>query len=742
MHTYYLFSTDPWGRQCPITHTNDLPLQTALSWEEFPVLIATHEVETMNIQHVKRVIKGTLLTPSQGALLNVDNLFETSKLVDRLFQKAIKGYYKALLDASEKDKEKITAEDDVKQELLDIRNKSIGVVYEGHLREASVYRIAWLKTVDILERERLKKTEKTILRRCKDLHDELELAKTNSIVDIDSLNELEQLGKIYYYVFHHQNILFGTRSLQTYLKDDFEIDLQAASNTISFPLTDPMEELISLAINQPQPPQLLEQENNEIVEPQEVTDYREKASQGNAIAQNNLGWCYATGFGVKKDMEKALEYFLASAETGLMQAEYNVASCYDVRTDIHKLNASRDESFLWYFRAAERGLAEAQHMVGFYYYYGWAVNKDLCVAVDWFQKAEKQNYASAQSMLGNCHEFGEGVEKDTRKAFKLHLLAAKQGIQISMSRVGAFYKSGIGTVKDEMEGIKWAAKGSKKVDENKQDTRFLKILEESAIPQVEQPGVQIENNGEIPESLDSLYNRGNAYELQGNYLEALAVYRRGAELGHTLSKFKMGVFYDNGWGVEKDEKLAVNWYFEASDQGEPLSHFNLGCYHLHGKGRVIVESVQEFEFRMIKSAELGFINAVFKLAEYYKKSAGSNWDTRGEKYVKWLEKGVHKYNSVEAMCKIGDFFRGRICQNDKKAAEWYQKAADLGYAPAQLELGLIYSNKSSKDELKNYEKGAELIQNALANQHQLTSQQISIAKERLDWLKSGNCIIL
>ena len=44
--------------------------------------------------------------------------------------------------------------------------------------------------------------------------------------------------------------------------------------------------------------------------------YRKSASQGNAIAQHNLGNHYYEGVGVEKDYEKAMKWYRRAAENG------------------------------------------------------------------------------------------------------------------------------------------------------------------------------------------------------------------------------------------------------------------------------------------------------------------------------------------------------------------------------------------------------------------------------------------
>ena len=46
------------------------------------------------------------------------------------------------------------------------------------------------------------------------------------------------------------------------------------------------------------------------------------------MAQNNLGWCYLNGKGVKQDKEKAVELFRKAADQGDAMAQFNLGLSY------------------------------------------------------------------------------------------------------------------------------------------------------------------------------------------------------------------------------------------------------------------------------------------------------------------------------------------------------------------------------------------------------------------------------
>ena len=51
---------------------------------------------------------------------------------------------------------------------------------------------------------------------------------------------------------------------------------------------------------------------------------RKAAEQGNATAQNNLGWCYKNGYGVTKNYYEAVKWYRKAAKQGNEIAKKNL----------------------------------------------------------------------------------------------------------------------------------------------------------------------------------------------------------------------------------------------------------------------------------------------------------------------------------------------------------------------------------------------------------------------------------
>ena len=90
-------------------------------------------------------------------------------------------------------------------------------------------------------------------------------------------------------------------------------------------------------------------------------------------------------------------------------------------------NGNYTEAVKWFRKAAERGDADAQFMLGTFYENGEGVPQDYQEAVKWYRKAAEQGNADAQFLLGGLYATGQGVPQDDAEAVKWLRKAAEQG---------------------------------------------------------------------------------------------------------------------------------------------------------------------------------------------------------------------------------------------------------------------------------------------------------------------------
>lgn len=105
--------------------------------------------------------------------------------------------------------------------------------------------------------------------------------------------------------------------------------------------------------------------------------------------------------GKDKNYEKAIELFAKAAQRGLAQAQHNLGVAYYNGYGVTK---DTKEAVRWYTRAAKQGFAQAQFCLGVMYHNGYGVTQNYAEAVRWFTKADRQGLAEAQKALSEINK--------------------------------------------------------------------------------------------------------------------------------------------------------------------------------------------------------------------------------------------------------------------------------------------------------------------------------------------------
>lgn len=166
------------------------------------------------------------------------------------------------------------------------------------------------------------------------------------------------------------------------------------------------------------------------------------AEQGDARAQQALGWMYYDGQGRAKDFNKAA---------------------------------------YWYTRAAEQGNVTAQINLAQMYAYGKGVTQDLSNAAKWWTRLAEQGDAKSQSALAGLYYRGMGVDQDYSRAVELWLQSAKQGIVDAQRNLGLMYGKGQGVEQNDVQAYAWlnaAAQQQDKVAEQSRDYAQSQLSQE------------------------------------------------------------------------------------------------------------------------------------------------------------------------------------------------------------------------------------------------------------------------
>jgi len=125
--------------------------------------------------------------------------------------------------------------------------------------------------------------------------------------------------------------------------------------------------------------------------------YTIAAKSNDMLAQYNLSMMYFSGEHFKRNPEKSYYWLKKSAINGYKIAQMKLAHFY--REGNNLVNQNYKKSLYWYFKAAEQKHPPAQYYVGYSYYYGYGIKKDLKKAAYWLHLSSENGYKSAGSFM-------------------------------------------------------------------------------------------------------------------------------------------------------------------------------------------------------------------------------------------------------------------------------------------------------------------------------------------------------
>ena len=177
-------------------------------------------------------------------------------------------------------------------------------------------------------------------------------------------------------------------------------DLSQASLQVATKQYSPLKGVTPIAIDSSLTAKQLLTEGNKYYNKKDynsaVQYYHKAAEQGNAKAQNNLGFCYESGRGVTQDYTETVKWYRKAAELGYAKAQNNLGNCYYKGNGVTQ---NYTEAVKWYRKAAEQGNAKAQNNLGLCYEKGRGVTKSISEAVKWYRKAAEKGHARAKENL-------------------------------------------------------------------------------------------------------------------------------------------------------------------------------------------------------------------------------------------------------------------------------------------------------------------------------------------------------
>ena len=213
-----------------------------------------------------------------------------------------------------------------------------------------------------------------------------------------------------------------------------------------------------------------------------------------------------------------------------------------------------------------------------------------------------------------------------------------------------------------------------------------------------------------------------------------------AESGDVEAQYELGMKYFYGRGVDKNFFEAEKWFHEAAEQGHVYSQYELGkLYDPDGESEYVFEKRYR-SYRYGEKKEHDLQSATYGDQRDTVVSYDSvRYKAHAEK---WLLKAAHN-GLPEAQTSLAWLYmRGFGNQgNYRDAIDWWERAAQQNYVPAQYELGTTYlvPNKSVENLVRSYfwlniaiENNSEFVERAHVTlsyvEKRMTALQLQEAK--------------
>ena len=293
---------------------------------------------------------------------------------------------------------------------------------------------------------------------------------------------------------------------------------------------------------------------------------RKLAEKGDWAAQDELADLYLGGYGVRRDLKKAMKWAEKSAAQGYWRAMTALGNMY-------RTSGLPKEAAEWYEKSGKAGDDWGWYNLGDMYLDGRGMEKDEEKAFSCYEKAlalEGPAWDSAACSLGAIY-YGRG---DYKKANTWYRKAAKENNDWAMFNLGDAYRDGTGVKQNTETALKWYKKAYSLGGESKAESanRIGLIYEsmgdeETALSWYEESGAEGCDWG--------WYNLGLYYQNKKACDAAVSAFLMSWEIhgeaaGDTANR--IGLLYGS---LEENEK-AADWFEKAGKKGNGWGWYNLG----------------------------------------------------------------------------------------------------------------------------------------------------------------------
>lgn len=412
------------------------------------------------------------------------------------------------------------------------------------------------------------------------------------------------------------------------------------------------------------------------------------AKKGDAVAQNEVGGWYYRGRHVKQNYGEALQWWAKSADQGNVQAIGNMGLCYQTG---HGIAADSLKATRLYQRSIKGGNKAL-----------FSQNEEL---------ARKGNVFS-NMLIASCYQNGLGVARDVNKAIPYLTAAAEKNSIPAQRDLGMILLN----AKKAMEAAPWFKRGMENGDITCTFYYGKMLVEGLGVKASKKEGANHLLKAADAGYPQAMYYVGNCYMsgdgLTKNAEQAVKWYRLAAGKGVHGAQWALAQCSREGNGTDINYDQALYWYAEAVSKGHSRAFKNLIADSIAGSPFIAyMKGIKAYtdkdydealkHFKVVEKAKIAdgkVMEAAIIANSYYAKHN--------------MKKGIKLLNDAsktnpQAMYLLGTLYEAGkgVDKNMAEAVSYMQKAADMGYGPAECALADMYYEGRGVDQ--SYGKAVE-----------------------------------
>ncbi|KAK8843791.1 hypothetical protein M9Y10_024864 [Tritrichomonas musculus] len=329
------------------------------------------------------------------------------------------------------------------------------------------------------------------------------------------------------------------------------------------------------------------------------------ANQNNISALSFLGKIYLKDYLIPRDINKAIHFYSLAAKQNEIHALYTLGKIYIegkyVETNIEK-------SIHYWKQAEKQNHAESLYGLGTIYYIGLYVPRDICLSINYFTRAAEQNHPIAQFALGFIYYRKGGSYSNTQMAIHYLTLAADKNFSEAQYYLGLIYIENKIVKQDINRSIYFFSRAANLGNSSAQyylgrmyyEGKNVKQDINKSIYYLELSSKQNDSDSqyllglicyihaythETPHSrISKSINFDNNSKLKSNdnIIRAIYYWELAAKNRNSKAMCSLGIFYFDGYYVERDINKAIQYLKNASNLNEKMAKNNLGIIYKNG----------------------------------------------------------------------------------------------------------------------------------------------------------------